>query len=63
MKIRASARPRGIARSTAIAFTRESADVGFRHAQRVSRNATLAIVLALLFGLTSLAGTAISLAF
>jgi hypothetical protein len=50
-------------KTTAIALTQESADFGFRRAQRVSRNAQVALLLAIAFGLTSLAGTAVSLAF
>jgi len=48
-------------KTRAIAIARESVEPGFRHAPRASRSAMIAILLAVAVGLTSLAGTAISL--
>jgi hypothetical protein len=50
-------------KTKAIAITQESVEPGFRHVPRASRSAMIAVLLALAFGLTSLAGTAVSLAF
>jgi hypothetical protein len=47
----------------AIAVARDRVQPGFCHATRASRSATIAVLLALVFGLTSLAGTAAALAF
>jgi|GEM_PF-3847703 hypothetical protein len=50
-------------KTKAVAITQESVEPGFRHVPRASRGAIIAVLLALAFGLTSLAGTAVSLAF
>lgn len=50
-------------KTRALAVAQDPFEPCFRYAPRVSRNATIAVVLAIAFGLTSLAGTAASLAF
>lgn len=50
-------------KSKAIAIAQDHEHPGFRQMPRASRNASIAVALALVFGLTSLVGTTISLAF
>jgi len=50
-------------KTKAVAIAQDHEDAGFRPMPRASRNASMAVMLALVFGLASLAGTTISLAF
>ncbi len=50
-------------KTRAIAVAQDRVEPGFGPVSRASRSATVAVLLALVFGLTSLAGTAVSLAF
>lgn len=50
-------------KTRAIAVAQDRVEPGFCRVSRASRSATIAVLLALVFGLTSLAGTAVSLAF
>lgn len=50
-------------KSKAIAIAQDYEYPGFRQMPRTSRNASMAVMLALLLGLTSLVGTTLSLAF
>ena len=50
-------------KTRAVALAQDRIAPGFCPVSRTSRSATIAVLLAIVFGLTSLAGTAVSLAF